>query len=260
MTIPALPLFHNIAGQPVIVLGNGEAATAKRRLVERAGGVCVGEDAEARLAFVAPDPGEFLPEPAVARLRARGMLVNCVDRADLCDFTTPAILDRSPVLLAIGTSGASAGLAKALRLRLEQMLPGRLGALAEALFAARAAMRQRWPDAGNRRRALDDALDAGGQLDPLVEGADSRVEAWLSGAAPTPGGCVEIVLTSTDPEDLTLRQARLLGSADAVAYEPDVPPEILDRARADAVRVELAPQAEAPEAEGLVIILRMQNK
>jgi len=260
MTIPALPLFHKIAGQPVIVLGNGEAAAAKRRLVERAGGIAVGEDGEARLAFVAPDPGEFPPEPTVARLRARGLLVNCVDRPDLCDFTTPAILDRSPVLLAIGTSGASAGLAKALRLRLEQWLPQRLGALAEALAGARAAMRQLWPDAGDRRRALDDALGAGGMLDPLVEGADGRVAAWLAGATTTPGGCVEIRLTSHDPEDLTLRQARLLGSADVIAYEPDVPPGILDRARADAMRVELAQGAETPEAEGLVIVLRVRDK
>jgi hypothetical protein len=71
--INSLPLFHRIAGQPVIVLGEGEAAIAKRRLVERAGGVVDGEDnAEARLAFVALDD----PEQAVARLKARGVLVN----------------------------------------------------------------------------------------------------------------------------------------------------------------------------------------
>ncbi len=256
MTINSLPLFHRITGQPVIVLGGGEAALAKRRLVERAGGICVGEDAEARLAFVAPDPDEFAPEPVVARLRARGILVNCVDRPELCDFTTPAILDRSPVLLAIGTGGASAGLAKALRLRLEQWLPQRLGALAEALTDARSAMRQRWPDAGDRRRALDVALGAGGALDPLVEGAEGRVVAWLAGAGSAPGGCVEIALTSNDPEDLTLRQARLLGSADVIAYEAGVTPELLDRARADAVRVELAPGGETPAARGLVIVLR----
>ena len=115
--ISALPLFHRIAGTPVIVLGEGEAAEAKRRLVERAGGVVVGEgDLEARLAFIAIDS----PEEAAARLRARGVLVNVVDRADLCDFTAPSILDRSPVLIAIGTGGASAGLAKALRLRLDR--------------------------------------------------------------------------------------------------------------------------------------------
>ena len=112
--IELLPLFHRIAGQPVIVLGEGEAALAKRRLVERAGGRVCGEDEPAaRLGFVA------LPEPeaAVARLSARGVLVNVPDRPELCDFTVPSILERSPVLLAIGTGGASAGLAKALRLR-----------------------------------------------------------------------------------------------------------------------------------------------
>jgi uroporphyrin-III C-methyltransferase/precorrin-2 dehydrogenase/sirohydrochlorin ferrochelatase len=256
MTINSLPLFHRITGQPVIVLGNGEAAIAKRRLVERAGGICVGEDHEARLAFVAPDPEEFAPEPAAARLRARGILVNCVDRPELCDFTTPSILDRSPVLIAIGTGGASAGLAKALRLRLEQWLPQRLGALAEALTIARKTMRQRWPDAGDRRRALDAALGAGGLLDPLVEGAESKVDAWLVGGKSAPGACIEIQLTSSDPEDLTLRQARLLGSADVLAYEMGIASEVLDRARADAARVELSLGEAGPDSDGLVIVLR----
>lgn len=259
MTLIALPLFHTIAGQPVIVLGNGEAATAKRRLVERAGGVPVGEAQDARLAFVAPDPTEFSPEAAVAQLRARGILVNCVDRPDLCDFTTPAILDRTPVLLAIGTGGASAGLAKALRLRLEQLLPQRLGALAGALAGARVAMRRRWPDAGERRRALDAALGIGGVLDPLVEGAELRLDTWLAGADATPASRIEILLTSADPEDLTLRQARLLGSADIVAYDADVSSQILDRARADAQRMELPPTGMPPEAGGLVIVLRMKG-
>ncbi len=256
MTINSLPLFHRIAGRPVIVLGSGEAATAKRRLVERAGGICVDEQHDARLAFVAPDPGEFAPEPAVSRLRARGILVNCVDRPELCDFTTPAILDRSPVLLAIGTGGASAGLAKALRLRLEQWLPQRLGLLADALTDARAAMRRRWPDPGDRRRALDAALAAGGMLDPLAEGAEGRTAAWLADARTVAGGCVEMRLTSSDPDDLTLRQARLLGSADVIAYEPNVAATVLDRARADAIRLMLAPGAANPETEGLVIVLR----
>jgi uroporphyrin-III C-methyltransferase/precorrin-2 dehydrogenase/sirohydrochlorin ferrochelatase len=260
VTINSLPLFHRITGQPVIVVGNGEAALAKRRLVERAGGICVGEDAEARLAFVAPDPDEFAPEAMVARLRARHILVNCVDRPELCDFTTPAILDRSPVLLAVGTGGASAGLAKALRLRLEQWLPQRLGALAEALTDARTAMRQRWPNAGDRRRALDVALGAGGMLDPLVEGAAGRVDAWLAGAETSPGDCVEILLASNDPEDLTLRQARMLGSADIIAYETGVPPEVLDRARADAMRVELVRGETEPKGKGSLIVLRLQVK
>jgi uroporphyrin-III C-methyltransferase/precorrin-2 dehydrogenase/sirohydrochlorin ferrochelatase len=256
MPLESLPLFHRIAGQPVIVLGEGEAAQAKRRLVERAGGVAVGEeDAAARLAFVALDA----PEAAAERLRSRGVLVNVVDRPELCDFTAPSILDRSPVLVAIGTGGASAGLAKALRLRLEALLPPSLGKLAEALGAARARLRARWPDAGDRRRALDAALGDGGMLDPLRADSAGRVEAWLDGACEAaPGGAIEIRLRSADPEDLTLREARLLGSVDVLAHEPGVPDAVLDRARADAHRVPLGRGEVPPLRPGLVVILRQR--
>lgn len=254
MPIDSLPLFHRVAGRPVIVLGDGEAAAAKRRLVERAGGRAVGEDdPEARLAFVALDP----PEPTAARLRARGVLVNVVDRPELCDFTTPSILDRSPVLIAIGTGGASAGLAKALRLRLETLLPQSLGRLADALGCARDALRRRWPDAGERRMTLDVALGEGGALDPLREDSASRVEAWLDGAGESvPQGAVEIVLRSADPENLTLREARLLGSADVLAFEPGVPPAVLDRARADAARTIVTPGKSPDGRRGLTVVVR----
>src|SRR5690606_28826868 len=99
------------------------------------------DNRDARLAFVALDR----PELATVRLKARGVLVNVTDRHDLCDFTVPSVLDRDPVLVAVGTGGASAGLAKQLRLRLEALLPGDLGRLAEALHAARDALRARWP-------------------------------------------------------------------------------------------------------------------
>ncbi len=252
--IDSLPLFHRIAGQPVIVLGEGEAAEAKRRLVERAGGIVVGEEnREARLAFVALDD----PEAAVRCLIGRQVLVNVPDRPELCDFTVPSILDRSPVLLAIGTGGASAGLAKALRLRLELLLPQSLGELARALGAARERLRSRWADPGTRRRALDAALGEGGALDPLREQSADKLEDWLAGEGrAAPVGVVEIRLASPDPEDLTLRQARLLGSADVIAHEPGVPAAILDRARADAARIALAP-GEAPAlAPGLIVVLR----
>ncbi len=252
--IESLPLFHRISGQPVIVLGEGEAAAAKRRLVERAGGVVAGEiEPEARLAFVALGD----PEAAVARLRARGVLVNVPDRPELCDFIVPSILDRSPVLLAIGTGGASAGLAKALRLRLECLLPPALGGLAAALGRAREALRARWPDASTRRRALDAALGEGGVLDPLGKGSAEAVDAWLSGNSEVAaGGVVEFRLASADPDDLTLRQTRLLGSADVIAHEPDVPPAILDRARADAVRLVLGAGEAVPSRDGLIVVLR----
>ena len=259
--IEALPLFHRIAGQPVIVVGTGLAADAKRRLVERAGGTVIdtiahGIASGARLAFVAHEDEEAARGDA-QRLRSAGLLVNAADRPDLCDFTVPSILDRSPVLIAIGTGGASAGLAKALRLRLERILPQSLGRLARALGLARAPLRARWPDAGERRRVLDAALDAGGALDPFREESAALVAPWIERGEPAPiDRLVEIVLASDDPEDLTLRQARLLGSADCIAHEPHVPREILDRARADAERRAIAPGAAPPPAHGLVIVIR----
>jgi uroporphyrin-III C-methyltransferase/precorrin-2 dehydrogenase/sirohydrochlorin ferrochelatase len=261
----SLPLFHRIAGQPVIVLGEGAAAEPKRRLVERAGGQVVtdlaaGLQRGARIAFVAHEE-QAACEADASRLQSAGLLVNVVDRPELCDFTTPSILDRDPVLVAIGTGGASAGLAKQLRLRLEALLPADLGRLAEALHTARSALRQRWPGAGERRRALDSALSSGGPLDPLVLSGAERLAAWLENPASggAPAGEVTLTITSDDPEELTLRQARLLGTADVILSGPAIAPAILDRARADALRLPLGESSHAA-ASGrlLVVVLRRE--
>ena len=249
----SLPLFHRIAGQTVIVLGEGEAAAAKQRLVERAGGiVSTDPDADARLGFVAHDQ----PEAAAAALKARGLLVNVVDRPELCDFTVPSLLERGPVLVAVGTGGVSAGLAKALRLRLEGLLPQSLGTLAQALAAARAALRARWSDAADRRRALDDALAAGAALDPLADYQAGAVEHWLDGAEQSAAPTHTITLCSDDPDDLTLRQARWLGSADLVLHDAAVPAAVLNRARADAVRKVLRDDDQTGETRGLTVVIR----
>lgn len=256
----SLPLFHRIAGRPVIVLGNTALAEPKRRLVERAGGVVIADLDQglahgARLAFIAHADGARCLADA-DRARTLGLLVNVVDRPELCDFTTPSILERDPVLLAIGTDGASAGLAKQLRLRLEALLPADLGALAARLAALRQAIRAKWPDPAERRRALDAALTTGGPLDPLADGAAGRVETWLADEpAPLAGAPQQIELASGDPDDLTMRQARLLGSADVILFDPAVPAALLDRARADAQRLPL-PHPGPPPA-GLVVILRL---
>ena len=245
MSLVALPIFVKLAGRQVILVGEGEAAEAKRRLLERAGAAVVGEDESAALAIVACAE----PEPAVARLRARGVLVNAVDRPDLCDFMLPAIVDRDPVLVAIGTGGVSAGLAAALRQRLEAALPARLGDTARALAEARPRLRERWPDTGERRRALGAALAAS---------LDGDVVARVLAGASEPPRLARFTLVSADPDDLTLRQARALAQADRVYHRRDVPTAILDRARADAQRT----VCDAPPAEpgaGLSVDLEMRR-
>ena len=251
----SLPLFHRIAGARVVVVGEGDMAAAKARLVERAGGVtCAETEAHhARLAFVALEDGRAA-EAAALRLKRMGLLVNVADRPELCDFTLPSLLDRDPVLVAVSTGGASAGLAKHLRLRLETMLPQSLGTLAAALAAARDRIRARYPDGDTRRRAIDAALQEGGRLDPFEPASAEGVDGWLDRTRADDGAqVVDVTLASDDPEDLTIRQARALGRADTVLHDPQVPETILIRARADAARAPLP--AEAP-ASGLTVILR----
>lgn len=233
----SLPIFLRLAGRPVILIGAGDAAEAKRRVLERAGARIVGPDDDAQIAIVALDDDREA-EAAVAALKARHILVNAVDRPALCDFTLPALIDRDPVLIAIGTGGASAGLAAALRQRLELLLPKGLGTLAEALLAARAALKARWPDAQARRHALTRSLSAGGALDPLVPHDPADVGDWIARADDAmPRGLHRVTLTSDDPDDLTLGQARLIAQADCLCYAPDVPAAILVRGRADAARI-----------------------
>jgi len=256
-----LPLFHRIAGQPVIVLGSGEAAEAKRRLVLRAGGEPIedlsdGIDRGARLAFIAHDDDGAAQADAI-RARCAGLLVNVVDRPTLCDFTVPSLLERGAVTVAVGTGGVSAGLAKALRLRLEAILPASLGALAAQLGEARELLRRRFPEVSTRRQALDEALAEGGMLDPLDAGSAARVDAWLADANEGRGGTTELRLASDDPDDLTLRAARLLGTADCVAHEPGVGAAVLHRARADARRIPIATGADVPAGlSGVIVVLR----
>jgi uroporphyrin-III C-methyltransferase/precorrin-2 dehydrogenase/sirohydrochlorin ferrochelatase len=254
----SLPLFVKLAGQPVLLLGAGDAADAKRRLIERAGGLAVDEAdpraGAARLAFVALAGPEA--EAAAARLKTAGKLVNVVDRPELCDFTTPAIVERDPILIAVSSGGASSGLAAALRQRLEALLPARLGALASALRAARQAMRDAWPDPGERRRALSRALSPGGMLDPLA--GDTDVAQWLASGTDAPVAVHHrILLISDDPDRLTVGDARALGMADVILHPPGTPPAILDRARADAVRIVSPPDGPCPAGRsGLTVLIQ----
>ncbi len=142
-------------------------------------------------------------------------------------------------------------MAKHVRLRLERVLPATLGVLARALEAARPRLRERYPDGTDRRRAVDAALCEGGALDPLDPYAFQRVEAWVAGSDDGRRSALfDITLTSADPEDLTLRQARLLGEADILLLDGNVPPAILARARADAARLPWQ-ATETPDLAGL---------
>ncbi len=249
-----LPLFFDLNGRDVLLLGEGPMAEAKRRLIEGAGGRVVAEPGAARIAFVALDGDDAAR--AAADLRAQGLLVNVVDRPDLCDFLVPAIVDRSPVMVAIGTNGASATLAKVLRERFEALLPAALGALARGIAARRRGLAAQLPGADQRRRFWDRLLASGGPLDPFGPAADvdAAIDAELAGGAAAEPALTVIRLTSDDPDDLTLRQLRALSQADTIFHAAAAPAAVLDRARRDAVRkVAGEPPAELPPGLSLWI-------
>lgn len=253
----SLPIFVNLEGAPVILVGDGDAATPKRQLLERAGAKVLSLKATdeaaalplARLAIVAVDEAACAAR-WTARLRGAGLLVNAVDRPELCDFSIPAFVDRDPVLVAISTGGASASLAKALRERIEAWLPPSLGGLARAIRAARAKVSAKLPTARQRRLFWDQALAPGGPLDPTLDRADdaaARIAAALDATAMTPPEPEVIALASVDADDLTLRMLRLLQRADVLIVTPEVPASVLDRSRRDAKteRASSLPEAQA---------------
>ena len=261
------PAFFNLHGQRVVVVGSGEEAVRKVRLLVTAGAVPVIlvrstvilkrmvvtladavtlqpiwrlEEAlkGARLAIVAEDKPAAI-EKAVATIRAAGVPLNVVDRPDLCDFTVPSIIDRGDVVAAIGTNGTSPVLAKSIRAKLEALLPARIGDLAALAGRMRETVKSALPDFGARRRFWERTLT--GRAAELayagdLEGAEAAMRVEL--AAPTGEGVVHIVGAGPgDPELLTLKALRLIQEADIVYYDRLVSDEILSLIRRDAARV-----------------------
>lgn len=251
----SLPLFHRLSGTKVLLLGEGEAADAKARLIREAGGEVVAEaEPGVRLAFVALAEGA---EETAAALRELGLLVNVVDRPGLSDFIVPAIVDRSPVLMAVGTGGASASLAKALKERFELLLPTSLGPLANAIRQARPSVAVAHPQVPDRRSFWARLLAAGAPLDPLAPPADpaDTISRALAGSAAAEERTDTILIGETGADALTLAELRLMAQADLVLHEPGVPAEVLALVRRDAAR---RVGTEVAEGDGgRVLVIRM---
>ena len=177
------------------------------------------------------------------RMRARGVPVNVVDQPALCTFIMPAIVDRSPVIVAISTMGASPSLARLTRARVEAVLPARLGLLAEFAGRHRAAVSRAIAAMPARRRFWDEVLE--GEIAALVltgrvSAADAALRAALKGGARGVGAGVTLIgAGSGDPDALPLAAARALARSDLLLHESAVPRVVLDLARRDAERMEI---------------------
>jgi uroporphyrin-III C-methyltransferase/precorrin-2 dehydrogenase/sirohydrochlorin ferrochelatase len=184
----------------------------------------------------------------------RHVPVNVVDDPALCSFIMPAIVDRSPVLIAVSTGGASPVLARLLRARLETMIPAAYGRLAACAAAFRASVKQRFSQPDKRRRFWENVLQ-GPFAEMVLAGKDQAAKDHLErllrrdeydnydsgsvqAAMEEVAGEVYLVGAGPgNPDLLTFRAMRLMQQADVVVYDRLVSPEILDMARRDAARI-----------------------
>lgn len=241
----AFPAFFPLAGRIVVIAGAGDAAEAKVRLFEGSPAALVRlTDARAAdpaayagaiLAFVASSDDAFA-RAAAAAARAAHVPVNVVDRPALCDFTTPAIIDRGEVVAAIGTGGASPMLATLLRHDLEARIPQGAGRVAALFRRMQDEVRGAIPDLPRRRAFLRAALSGPAALAAQagdMEGAMTRLRAALA-EDETPSGVIDYVDARGPADLLTLRSARAIAAADVLVTDADADPEILALARRDA--------------------------
>ncbi len=272
------PIFLAVEGRRIVVSGGGEAALAKLRLLLKtearltvvASDVIPEIDALAsagRLAVIrrAMEPGDALcaslfyaandddaEDARVTRLaQADGALTNWVDNLGQSQFIPPAIVDRDPVTVAIGTEGAAPVLARAIKADLEERLPASLGVLARIGKTFRAAA-EALPMGRKRRafwsdyyfRAGPQAFDSQGE-DGLVETLDGLLEKHL-GQTDEPGRVTFVGAGPGDPELLTLKARRALHEADVVIHDRLVTPAILELARREALIIDAGKEGFGP--------------
>jgi precorrin-2 dehydrogenase/sirohydrochlorin ferrochelatase len=245
--VDAFPAFFPLAGRVVAIAGEGEAAEAKVRLFDGspaqlrrlAGAEALKAQnyAGATLAFVASEDDGFAAAAAAAA-RSVHVPVNVVDRPQLCDFTTPAVIDRGEVVAAIGTGGASPMLATLLRQDIEARVPEGAGRVAALFRMLQDEVRQALPDTGRRRAFLRAALTgpaAEAAMAGDLTGAATLLREALAADRPLEGA-VQFVDARGPADLLTLRAARALAAADVLVADPDAHPEVLGLARRDAER------------------------
>ncbi|GAB5447548.1 siroheme synthase CysG [Gymnodinialimonas sp.] len=266
----SFPMFFRTTGRRVVIAGGGEQAAQKARLILKTDAqiVLVAPELDAELeALVAAGRAthdaeaarpETFEDAAMAFIatgcpgwdaalhglaQAARCPVNVVDRPDLCDIITPSIVDRDPVVVAIGTEGTAPVLGRDLKTRIEQMLPLSIGGLAALAGRLRPAVAERVPRAG--RRAFWAWVFKGGPRDDWTKGAEREAArqikaAIAKGGAPEEHSKGSIALVGAGPgarDLLTLRAVERLQEADVIYYDRLVDPEVLELARRDAERV-----------------------
>lgn len=294
-----LPIFADLKQRPVLVVGGGDVAARKVDLLQRAGAeirivaqslspeleqqrqqgqlLWLGKTFDPQqlddvfLAIAATDDNA-LNAAVFAEADKRRVLANVVDDQPRCSFIFPSIIDRSPLVVAVSSSGQAPVLARLLREKLEALLPASLGQMAQVAGRWRGQAKQRLASIGERRRFWEKAF--GGRFATLVaNGQTAQAERQLeqdlqSFAAGDEGAQGEIALVGAGPGDvglLTLRGLQVMQQADVVLYDHLVSGEILDLVRRDAERICVGKRAGAhsviqEETNRLLVELAQQGK
>ena len=271
------PIFLSVAGRRIVLSGGGDAALAKLRLLFKADAhlsVFASEpdpqieawaregkltlirrhmapgDALCAVLFYAADEDASEDARTTAIARADGALTNIVDNLQDSQFITPAIVDRDPVTIAIGTEGAAPVLARAIKADLEETLPAQLGTLARIGKAFRKAAdalpfgrprRDFWRDYyfNTGPKALSEGEEA---VQPAL---DALLETHLNTEA-REGHVAFVGAGPGDPELLTLKARRVLDEADVIIHDRLIAPEILELARREATMIDAGKEGFGP--------------
>jgi uroporphyrin-III C-methyltransferase / precorrin-2 dehydrogenase / sirohydrochlorin ferrochelatase len=257
------PIFVDLKDRRVVVVGGGEEALRKLRLLLKT---------DAELAVIADEThAEIASEPRIkwlarsyskehlagaalvysadaslnalvsADAQLMGIPVNAVDAADISTFIVPSIVDRDPIVIAIGSEGTAPILAQGIRAQVDAMLPQKLGALARAAQALRSRVAELVPH-GNRRRSFWQAFFFGEPREAFLAGDAASYEAALETtlaveSRPAIGRVSLVGAGPGDPELLTIKAHRRIQQADVIVYDRLVSQAVLEMARRDAVRI-----------------------
>jgi uroporphyrin-III C-methyltransferase/precorrin-2 dehydrogenase/sirohydrochlorin ferrochelatase len=270
--LPKLPIFLDLAGKTILVVGESDGIAWKAELLTAAGGTVriLAEDPSPELLALLRSNPERLTlirrgwrnadlqgaSVAVADIedrqeaqlfadtaRRHGALVNIVDQPDFCDFQFGTIVNRAPVIVSISTDGAAPVLGQAIRRRIEAVLPSSLGTWAQTAKGFRERLREIVPTKTGRRRFWERFVDvtfiSQAQEDEQLAAIERLARETLREEQKRlPIGDVVIVGAGPgDPELLTLKAMRELQAADVIVYDRLVTPEILELARREARRI-----------------------
>ena len=264
-----LPIFIALRNKPCVVVGGGDVAARKVSLLQQAGakvtvvspslgevlarevadgkvsyraGEFVSADLEDAALVIAATDNESVNRQVSLAADERRIPVNVVDSPELCSFVMPAIIDRSPLVLAVSSGGAAPVLARLLRARLESTIPASYGRLATLAGRFRDQVKKRFTRSADRRIFWEKVLQ-GPIAEMVYSGQDAAAETALQKAIDSESGAPnrgEVYLVGGgpgDPDLLTFRALRLMQQADVVVYDRLVAPAVLELVRRDAERI-----------------------